>query len=195
MGIDLVERERRKPWEHPWRFGAYPHGSPAAKWNDGDARGRNRAHKSQPLKELTAMHRDDLFPSKYLKAADVGEHTHSAVIRLVQLEELGSEREKKAVVYFRDNPKGLVLNKPILTASPISAAVTTRTIGPAARSSSAQSRWRSGDRRRLPSACAGQPLRRSSRHRPGVQRGRLRRCTACATNSMTKFRFRSEPNV
>ena len=57
------------------------------------------------------MNRNDLFPPKYLKAADVGQHTPKVTIARVQLEELGDAREKKAVVYFDGNPRGLVLNK------------------------------------------------------------------------------------
>ena len=51
-----------------------------------------------------------LFPSKYLKADDIdGEQIVS--INGVTQEEVGDEREMKAVVLFAELPKGLVLNK------------------------------------------------------------------------------------
>ncbi len=52
------------------------------------------------------MNRNDLFPPKYLKAADVGQHTPKVTIARVQLEELGDAREKKAVVYFDATREG-----------------------------------------------------------------------------------------
>jgi len=60
------------------------------------------------------MNRDDLFPSKYLKAADLNGRPLKAVIESVQKEELKSmdgKPQKKGVVYFRDGQKGLVLNR------------------------------------------------------------------------------------
>jgi hypothetical protein len=53
------------------------------------------------------------FPSKYLRADDIdargGQLTHT--IRKVVLEEVGQDRVEKPVVYVRDTPCGLVLNR------------------------------------------------------------------------------------
>ena len=55
------------------------------------------------------MNIDSVFPSDYLKAADLKGKVVSVTIESVSLEELGSE--KKAVVHFVGKERGLVLNK------------------------------------------------------------------------------------
>ena len=56
------------------------------------------------------MRISDQFPSKYLRASDLnGEQTY--VMRVVVLEEVGTDKEKKPVLYFEAVDKGLVLNK------------------------------------------------------------------------------------
>src|SRR5687768_10052346 len=53
------------------------------------------------------------FPSKYLKAADLGESKVLVVIDHVDVEDVGAKgkKENKPVLYFRGKDKGLVLNK------------------------------------------------------------------------------------
>jgi hypothetical protein len=56
------------------------------------------------------MRISEMYPSKYLKAADInGERT--LTISNVVYEEVGQDREKKPVVQFSDESKSLVLNK------------------------------------------------------------------------------------
>jgi hypothetical protein len=56
------------------------------------------------------MNRNDIFPSKYLKAGDIGDREVPMTISHVTLEELGMEREERCVVYFKGTSKALVLN-------------------------------------------------------------------------------------
>lgn len=51
----------------------------------------------------------DIFPSKYLRAADLNGHEPIVTIDRVALETLGDE--SKPVIYFHGKDKGLVLNK------------------------------------------------------------------------------------
>ena len=51
----------------------------------------------------------ELFPGKYLKAADLKGREPIVIVDRVVLEDLGDER--KAVVYFKDKERGVVLNK------------------------------------------------------------------------------------
>ena len=54
------------------------------------------------------------FPSKYLKAADLGNRSVTVTIDKCLIENVGSEsgsEEHKPVLYFRGKEKGLVLNK------------------------------------------------------------------------------------
>jgi hypothetical protein len=54
-----------------------------------------------------------LFPSKYVKAADLNGKTVTLTIAKLVVEELGhgTERERKPVLYFQKATKGLVLNR------------------------------------------------------------------------------------
>lgn len=52
---------------------------------------------------------NSLFPSKYLKASDIGRKGRTLVIECVDVEDLGDQR--KPVVYFAGESKGLVCNK------------------------------------------------------------------------------------
>ena len=58
------------------------------------------------------MKSSDVFPSKYLKAADLDEDVE-LTIRSVVLEELKSEdgSEQKPICYFEEGERGLLLNK------------------------------------------------------------------------------------
>lgn len=53
----------------------------------------------------------DAFPSNYLKAADLQQRTITVTIEKVAFEQVGREREQKAVIYFAGKTKGLVCNK------------------------------------------------------------------------------------
>lgn len=50
------------------------------------------------------------FPSKYLRAADLQDRQIRAVMKLVEMENIGDD-DKKPVLYFMKGTKGLVLNK------------------------------------------------------------------------------------
>ncbi len=54
-----------------------------------------------------------LFPSKYVKAADLNGKTITLTIAKLVVEELGhgAEKERKPVLYFQKATKGLVLNR------------------------------------------------------------------------------------
>jgi hypothetical protein len=52
------------------------------------------------------------FPSKYLKASDLGENKVLVTIDRVEVADVGSgKKEVKPVLFFRGKDKGLVLNK------------------------------------------------------------------------------------
>jgi hypothetical protein len=55
----------------------------------------------------------DLFPSKYVKAADLNGKPFTLAIKKLVIEEMGhgTEKEKKPVLYFSNAAKGLVLNR------------------------------------------------------------------------------------
>ncbi len=53
----------------------------------------------------------EAFPSKYLKASDLGKSEPVVTIDRVEHEPVGREREMKAVLYFQGKEKGVVLNK------------------------------------------------------------------------------------
>lgn len=54
------------------------------------------------------MRSDDVFPSKYLKPSDM---PLTATIDRVEMELVGKERERRAVLYLHGSDKALVLNK------------------------------------------------------------------------------------
>jgi hypothetical protein len=54
---------------------------------------------------------DDLFPSPYLKAADLKGQRHVLTISKITSEEIGKEKKRRPVLYFQKCTKGLVLNK------------------------------------------------------------------------------------
>jgi hypothetical protein len=57
------------------------------------------------------MNINETFPSKHLKASDLGGTQPIVTIERVEYEPVGQEREMKAVVYFQGKAKGVVLNK------------------------------------------------------------------------------------
>lgn len=58
------------------------------------------------------MNTNELFPSRFLKAEDFEEGA-SLVVTMdhLEIEQLGKEREKKPVLYFKDDVKPMVINK------------------------------------------------------------------------------------
>lgn len=57
---------------------------------------------------------NDAFPSKYLKATDLGDDNVTVTIDRVDFEDIQTEtgqKERKPILYFRGKQKGLVLNK------------------------------------------------------------------------------------
>lgn len=59
------------------------------------------------------MKMSQVFPSKYVKAVDLGGKTVTLTMKAVKVEEMGhgSEKERKPVLYFEKATKGLVLNR------------------------------------------------------------------------------------
>ena len=51
------------------------------------------------------------FPSKYLKASDLGGKAVAVVIDRVEFEAVGQTKDMKPVLYFQGKEKGMVLNK------------------------------------------------------------------------------------
>ena len=56
------------------------------------------------------MNIDDIFPSKYLKAADLQGKSYTMTISSIDFEDF-NEGERKPIIYFREAEKGMVLNK------------------------------------------------------------------------------------
>lgn len=54
---------------------------------------------------------NSLFPSAYLKAADVKEKPIVGAIDKIKMEEIGDDRKMCPVLYFKNIERGLVLNK------------------------------------------------------------------------------------
>jgi hypothetical protein len=78
--------------------------------------GRRRRKKGgslpiQPGTGTLPMKLSEIYPSKYLKAADLQGKEPIAKIREVREEDLGPDKDRKPVLYFQGTDKGLVLNK------------------------------------------------------------------------------------
>lgn len=54
---------------------------------------------------------NDAFPSKYIKASDLQGTEPVVTIKRVAFEDVGKDKERKPIVYFKGKDKGLVLNK------------------------------------------------------------------------------------
>ena len=52
----------------------------------------------------------EVYPGKWLKAADLDYGSRAMTIREYRLEEIGQDMETKPVMYFDDEDKGLVVN-------------------------------------------------------------------------------------
>lgn len=57
------------------------------------------------------MNVNSAFPSKYLKASDLGMAQPVVIIDRVDMEEVGRDKESRPVIYFVGKEKGVVLNK------------------------------------------------------------------------------------
>lgn len=57
--------------------------------------------------------RADVFPSKHLSAGDLAKYPHgiTLVIDRVAFEQVGKDKDNRAVLYFRGAQKGLIMNK------------------------------------------------------------------------------------
>lgn len=71
---------------------------------------KQQQHKTR---KTTQMKASEMYPSKFLKATDLGGKSHIVKILTVKIESLGQgeEEEQKPVVYFERRDKGLVCNK------------------------------------------------------------------------------------
>jgi hypothetical protein len=56
------------------------------------------------------MKKNDVFPSKYTKAADLDGREPTVVIASITMEEIGEEKDRKPVAYFQGDTKPIVLN-------------------------------------------------------------------------------------
>ena len=54
---------------------------------------------------------DEMFPTKYLSASDLGGKKHQLTCDVIVTEAIGQEQQQKPVLYFKGTQKGLVLNK------------------------------------------------------------------------------------
>lgn len=57
------------------------------------------------------MNIEELFPGKYLKAADLAEGELQMIIASVQREQMQQTNDEKAVIRFHDEDRGFILNK------------------------------------------------------------------------------------
>ena len=56
------------------------------------------------------MKRSELFPSRFLRCADLQGRPQTVTITEVNLEDVGDDGKQKPVIYFRGKVKGLVCN-------------------------------------------------------------------------------------
>lgn len=57
------------------------------------------------------MKLNDLYPSKYLKASDLGDAIVTVEISKVTMEEVGQEKEQRPCIWFKGKTKGFICNK------------------------------------------------------------------------------------
>ena len=53
---------------------------------------------------------DQLFPSRWIKASDIGSTPRNATISKIDFEVVGQDRERKAILSFQNTTKRLILN-------------------------------------------------------------------------------------
>jgi len=63
-----------------------------------------------PKKGTPMVHYKTLFPSKYVAASDLRDQAVSVVTERLTVEEMPGDGEKRPVLYFRGQHKGLVVN-------------------------------------------------------------------------------------
>lgn len=54
---------------------------------------------------------NEFFPSKYLKADDFEDDSPVVVIARITVEEVGKDRDRRPILFFEGEAKGIVLNK------------------------------------------------------------------------------------
>ena len=59
----------------------------------------------------TNMEYDDIYKNRWIKADDIGDEDLILTIKDVNAEEVGADKEMKLVLTFKDQEKGLALNK------------------------------------------------------------------------------------
>ena len=68
-----------------------------------------RIHKIEPERKIK-MKCNEVFPSRWLRAADLEPDGEKVTIRKVTMEEIGEERERKPIMAFDETDKELVVN-------------------------------------------------------------------------------------
>lgn len=53
----------------------------------------------------------ELFPKRYLDVTDLGDKQYTLIMDEVRIEEMGKDRKRNPVLYFKNAKKGLVLNR------------------------------------------------------------------------------------
>jgi hypothetical protein len=54
---------------------------------------------------------DQLFPSRWLKSSDIGSNPRTATITKIDFEEVGQDRDRKAILSFQNTKKRMILNR------------------------------------------------------------------------------------
>lgn len=57
------------------------------------------------------MDYNEFFPSKYLKADDFEDDSPIVVIKRITVEEVGKDKDRRPILFFEGEEKGIVLNK------------------------------------------------------------------------------------
>ena len=68
------------------------------------------ASQTQPNLKGADMKRSELFPSRFLRHADLQGRPQTVIIKDVTLEDVGDDGKQKPVIYFRGKEKGFVCN-------------------------------------------------------------------------------------
>jgi hypothetical protein len=53
----------------------------------------------------------ELFPSRFIKADDLNGNTLNVTVKHLAVEGIGPKKDKKPVIYFQEDDRGMVLNK------------------------------------------------------------------------------------
>jgi len=68
------------------------------------------AQKQKEKERKNKMKSNDVFPSRWLKAAEIEGDGEIVTIRKVTMEEIGEERERKPIIAFEETDQELVVN-------------------------------------------------------------------------------------